>query len=448
MNTTHQSTHFLPRSSCKFCAALGVVLALKGIKGAVPVIQGSQACADFLSRQLMSHFQEPVELFSFALSDDESEVLRTLDTIRRQCRPELIGIVSSCLSPGAPEKFSDTIEAHLAQYPKKKHPAIIQFPFSARPANYVDGFQATLMAVVEALAEHGRRLAPHVNLFPGLVSPADLRYMQEILTDFRLRFVLLPDYSRTLDGPLWESYAQSPKGGVAISEIAGMGSALASVEFGEILAEQDSAAKYLQKRFDIPYHNPGLPVGAHATDAFFGILQSLTGEAAPEKYQEERGRLINAYTDAYKYVFNTRALVYGEENLVVGLASFLHEIGVIPAICASGERSGFLREKIEHVIPDSSEEGITVFEGIDAEELLEPARDRQVDFFLGNSRLAQVAHALQVPLLRVGFPVDDRMGGPRTLHLGYRGAQQLFDRIVNTMIEVCRHTPGSEISYY
>ncbi|MFW6287041.1 MAG: nitrogenase component 1, partial [Candidatus Sumerlaeota bacterium] len=40
-----------------------------------------------------------------------------------------------------------------------------------------------------------------------------------------------------------------------------------------------------------------------------------------------------------------------------------------------------------------------------------------------------------IPLLRVGFPVLDRLGGQRLLHLGYRGAQELFDRLVNTMID-------------
>jgi nitrogenase molybdenum-iron protein NifN len=30
--------------------------------------------------------------------------------------------------------------------------------------------------------------------------------------------------------------------------------------------------------------------------------------------------------------------------------------------------------------------------------------------------------------------VHDRIGGQRILHLGYRGAQQLFDLVVNTLL--------------
>lgn len=211
MNIPHQSSQLPPRHLCKFCAALGTVLALKGIKGAVSVVQGSQACADFLSGQLLSHFQEPVELFSFGLLDDENQLAQALDALRRQCKPELIGIVTPCSSPSEPEKLTELLSAYQNRHPKKRQPAIVQIPFSGLSADYVDGFQAAIVAVTEAFAARGRRPAPHLNLFPGIVSPADLRYIQEILTDFRVRFVLLPDYSRTLDGPLWESYAQSPK---------------------------------------------------------------------------------------------------------------------------------------------------------------------------------------------------------------------------------------------
>ncbi len=36
----------------------------------------------------------------------------------------------------------------------------------------------------------------------------------------------------------------------------------------------------------------------------------------------------------------------------------------------------------------------------------------------------------------MGFPIHDRIGGQRILHLGYEGAQQLFDLIVNELIRV------------
>ena len=45
-----------------------------------------------------------------------------------------------------------------------------------------------------------------------------------------------------------------------------------------------------------------------------------------------------------------------------------------------------------------------------------------------------MARRLDRPLVRVGFPIHDRLGAARLLHLGYRGAQQLLDRVANALI--------------
>nr|MBL0715108.1 nitrogenase [Desulfobacterales bacterium] len=56
------------------------------------------------------------------------------------------------------------------------------------------------------------------------------------------------------------------------------------------------------------------------------------------------------------------------------------------------------------------------------------------DFLIGNSKGYKLARELKKPLIRVGFPIHDRLGGGRIVHVGYRGAQQLFDAISNTII--------------
>jgi nitrogenase molybdenum-iron protein NifN len=51
----------------------------------------------------------------------------------------------------------------------------------------------------------------------------------------------------------------------------------------------------------------------------------------------------------------------------------------------------------------------------------------------------------KLPFIRIGFPVHDRFGGQRLHHIGYRGTQELFDRIVNTVIE--QRQSSSPIGY-
>jgi nitrogenase molybdenum-iron protein NifN len=52
---------------------------------------------------------------------------------------------------------------------------------------------------------------------------------------------------------------------------------------------------------------------------------------------------VDSYVDAHKYVFGRRAVVYGEEDLVVGLTAFLAEIGVSRCCAHRAERAAVWR---------------------------------------------------------------------------------------------------------
>jgi nitrogenase molybdenum-iron protein NifN len=75
----------------------------------------------------------------------------------------------------------------------------------------------------------------------------------------------------------------------------------------------------------------------------------------------------------------------------------------------------------------------------------ELAPDLRPDFLLGNSKGYSLARKLDIPLIRVGFPIHDRIGAQRLHTLGYRGAQELFDRIVNALLE--RKQEKSDVGY-
>jgi nitrogenase molybdenum-iron protein NifN len=47
----------------------------------------------------------------------------------------------------------------------------------------------------------------------------------------------------------------------------------------------------------------------------------------------------------------------------------------------------------------------------------------------------------------VGFPIHDRIGGQRLLHLGYAGTQRLFDQIVNETIRSAQDDSPVGYSY-
>ena len=57
------------------------------------------------------------------------------------------------------------------------------------------------------------------------------------------------------------------------------------------------------------------------------------------------------------------------------------------------------------------------------------------EILIGNSNGRYIAKALDIPLVRVGLPIHDRVGAQRILTVGYRGALELLDRITNAILE-------------
>ena len=83
----------------------------------------------------------------------------------------------------------------------------------------------------------------------------------------------------------------------------------------------------------------------------------------------------------------------------------------------------------------------------DHDMILARAEALKPDLIIGNSKGYKMARKLGVPLVRVGFPVHDRFGAARLPHLGYGGALELFDRLVNAVIETTQETNPTGYSY-
>jgi nitrogenase molybdenum-iron protein NifN len=427
-------------NACKLCKPLGACLAFRGIAGAVPFLHGSQGCATYMRRYIISHFREPMDIASSSLGEKHAiygggpNLKQGLKNVMTKYGAGLIGVASTCLTETIGDDMPGLVREFRRELDAPQAPEIVTVSTPSYSGTHMEGFHAAVKAVVEHLAQAGERTAA-VNLLPGFVSPADLRYLKEILRDFGLPGIVLPDISETLDGPAQVDYDKIPAGGTPLAEILAMGRSRATIEFGRTLFSQATAGKVLAERCAAPLYPLGLPLGLRETDRFFHVLEELAGLATPDHHAKERGRLIDAYVDGHKYIFGKRAVVYGEEDLVAGLTAFLAEIGVRPVLCASGGRSGRLREAIEAVTADLLPEPPSVREGMDFYEMAEEVEELSPDLLIGHSKGYHLARKKGIPLIRVGFPIHDRFGGQRLLHLGYRGAQDLLDRVVNAVLK-------------
>jgi len=437
------------RNACKLCAPLGASIVFRGIEGCVPLIHGSQGCATYIRRYVISHFREPMDIASSNFSETTAifggaDNLRiALDNLVRQYQPAAIGIASTCLS----ETIGDDVASYLHQYQASHQgeniPALIHAKTPSYRGTHMDGFTEAVRQTVTALAQGGPKNET-INLLPGFLSAADLRHLQDIFEDFQVACTMLPDYSETLDGESWQDYQKLSPGGTKVSAIREMGRAKATLQLGAGLGAVETAASYLENAFGVRALTVGIPIGIGLCDTFFQSLAELSGRPMIKRYEKQRGRLIDAYIDGHKTIAGRRAVIYGEADFVASMASFLDEIGMVPALCATGAASKSFRETVLQGLSDRHQ-NVLVRADADFEEMLEVCREIGVDIIIGNSKGYYLAKNLGVPLVRAGFPIHDRIGGQRILHVGYEGTQRLFDRIVNALMEYKQS--GSKIGY-
>lgn len=426
-------------NACKLCKPLGASLAFRGIEGCVPFLHGSQGCATYMRRYIISHFNEPIDIASSSLGEKNAiygggpNLKLGLNNVSAKYHPKIIGVATTCLT----ETIGDDVPMLLAEYHKEfgteTSPLVVSVSTPSYSGTHMEGFTAAVKEIVDQLTIESEPNGT-INLFSGFISTADIRYLKNVCSDFDIDATLIPDYSDTLDGPALNDYPLIPEGGTSLEAIRNMGGAKSSVEFGWTLP-RETGGKVLKAKFKTPLHQIGLPIGIRASDSFFELLNDLSGRKIPEKYAAARGRLIDSMVDGHKYIFGKRAVIYGEEDLVIGLTSFLVEIGIHPVLCASGGKSTMLEEGIKTVLEGFDCPPPVVKEDVDFYDIETMAIELGVDIVIGHSKGYAFARKEGLPLVRVGFPIHDRVGGQRILHLGYEGAQSLFDLITNTVID-------------
>jgi nitrogenase molybdenum-iron protein NifN len=426
------------RNACKLCTPLGACLVFRGIRGAIPFLHGSQGCSTYIRRYLISHFREPMDIAASNFSEDTAvfggakNLQVGMRNVSRQYRPELIGLATTCLS----ETIGEDMPALVADCRESiaNLPPVVHVSTASYRGSHIDGFHDAVAALVGQLAEscpaHGG-----INLLPGMVSTADLRHLRELASRFGSAVTMLPDYSDTLDGATWDDYHALPDGGTPLHEIRAMSGARATLQFGDALRlRPNTAGPALESRFHVPNHTLTMPVGIRATDAFLDTLAAITGRPIPAGLTAERGRLIDSMVDAHKIIFGKRAVVFGEADLVIGLTSFLCETGITPVLCACGGNTGKFESLLRAAVPELPADTV-IRDGADFADIRSEALALAPDVLVGNSKGYGLARELGVPLIRTGFPIHDRVGGQRVLHVGYRGAQILFDTLANAFLE-------------
>jgi nitrogenase molybdenum-iron protein NifN len=425
-------------NQCQMCMPLGGVIAFKGIENTMVISHGSQGCSTYMRLANIEHFNEPVDIASSGLNEKqtiyggEANLKKAIDNVLRVYQPEVLGILTTCLS----ETMGENLDHIVATYMKERNLTgieIVTVPTPSYSGSHTEGFWAATRGIITHFAKPTEK-HQRINVIIPHISPADIREIKRILDLMRIEYTLIPDYSMTLDQPYGGLYQKIPPGGTRTKEITRMPGAPVTIQFGLTCPDIYSPGRFLEEKFGVPLVNLPLPIGVEAIDQFMKTLQALTCGPVPAQLGLERGWLLDAMADSPKYNAEGRPVIYGEPELVYAFTRACTENGAPPVVIASGTKNSRLSELLVTVLADIEDKPV-LLEEIDFATIDEAAASSGVNIAVGHSGGKFLTERHGIPLVRVGFPVHDRIGGQRILSVGYTGTLAFLDHFTNTLLE-------------
>jgi nitrogenase molybdenum-iron protein beta chain len=430
------------------CQPLGAELVAHGFEGSLPFVHGSQGCASYYRSTLNRHFREPAPAVSDAMTEDgavfggQNNLHEALENAYALYKPKMMPIFTSCM----PEIIGDDLTAFIKNARNKGLiPADFPLPYANTPSfngSHIHGYDAMLLSILQTLTA-GRqvegRCTGKLNLIPGCdANTGNYREYHRILMEFGIPYTILGDISESFDSPLDGHYRMYP-GGTKLDDAADSINGKATLALGTYSTAKTFA--WLKDTYSGKHLQMPVPFGIARTDAFIMKLAELFGKPVPESIKAERGRAVDAMTDAHQYMHGKKFAVYGDPDYLLGYVSFLLEMGAVPShiLCSKGTKK--LEKEIKALL-DASPYGKDgkIYINKDLWHMRSLVMTDPVDGVIGDTHGKFLARDAKIPLFRFGFPIFDRVNLHRYPLIGYQGVINMVSAICNKFIEITDET--------
>ncbi len=422
----------------KTCQPIGAMYAALGIHRCLPHSHGSQGCYAYHRSALTRHFKEPVMAATSAFTEGASvfggqaNLLQAIKNIFSVYGPEVIAVHTTCLS----ETIGDDIPQIIAKardegkIPPERY--VIHANTPSYVGSHVTGFANMVKGMVDYLAVRNGQRTNRINLIPGYVEPSDMEEIKRLAGELGVAFIMFPDTSNVLNGPQTGRFSMFPAGGTTVADLIAAGSSMGTVALGPLAS--GPAARALDTKCKVPCEILNLPIGLRATDAFIDTLRHIAGVTVPDSINIERGRLVDVITDMHQYLFHRKVALAGDPDQLIALTQFLVDLDMWPIHIVTGTPGKKFEARIKEITKDVPHP-VNVRVPGDMFLLHQWLKSNPVDLLMGNSYLKYIARDEDIPLVRFGFPILDRIGHSYFPTVGYRGGLRLLEKILDALLD-------------
>ncbi len=424
----------------KTCQPVGAMYASLGIHNCLPHSHGSQGCCSYHRSALTRHYREPVMAATSSFTEGSSvfggqaNLLQAIDNIFTTYEPDIIAVHTTCLSETIGDDVNQiAIKAVTdGKVPKGKH--VIHASTPSYVGSHVTGFanmtKAMAMYFSKATGVHNGKF----NIIPGYVEPSDMSEIKRVVKEMGIKPILFPDTSNVLNGPQTGKYKMFPDGGVTIEDLTSTGDSVGTIALGETASAD--AARALDVKWRVPCKVQDLPIGLAATDRFIDALRKAAGVTVPDSITRERGQLLDIITDMQAYFYHKKVALAGDPDHLIPLVEFLISIDMMPVHIVTGTPGKAFLQRIEELTADLPYKvNVKAGGGADLYLLHQWIKNEPVDLLIANTYGKYMARDDDIPFVRYGFPITDRVGHSYFPTVCYKGGMRLLEKILDVMLD-------------
>ncbi len=424
----------------KTCQPVGAMYAALGIHGCLPHSHGSQGCCSYHRSALTRHYKEPVMAGTSSFTEGSSvfggqaNLVQALNNLFTIYDPEIVAIHSTCLSETIGDDLKQITGKAIddGKVPEGKYVIYANTP--SYIGSHVTGFANMVEGIVRGFAENTNTPTKQLNIIPGWVEPSDMRELKLLADKMKVEYVMFPDTSDVLDAPMTGTHEFYPKGGTTVPELISTGDSRKTLALGKFGSEP--GAIHLENKCGVKYQTLDIPIGISATDRFITEMSNASGLPVPQSITDERGRLVDMITDMQQYLYGKKVALWGDPDQLMPLCEFLLDLGMKPYYTVSGTPGKYFMKRMDEIV-GKTVPGAKYKNGPNADMFLmhQWIKNEKVDLLIGNTYGKYISRDEDIPLLRMGFPILDRVGHSYFPTVGYKGAMRILEKILDLLMD-------------
>ena len=422
----------------KTCQPVGAMYAALGIHKCLPHSHGSQGCCAYHRSALTRHYKEPVMAATSSFTEGASvfggqaNLLQAINNIFTIYDPEIIAVHTTCLSETIGDDVTQISAKALDEGKIPEGKFVIHASTPSYVGSHVTGFANMTKAMVDFFSTKTSHKENQINLIPGYVEPSDMTEVKRLAQLMGVKSIMFPDTSGVLNGPQNGKHKMYPDGGVTIDDLMETGDSALTIALGNLAS--GPAARALDTKCKVPCEILDLPIGIKATDRFIDALSTGAGVSVPSEIELERGQLMDVITDMHQYFHGKKVALAGDPDQLISLVEFLVSIDMYPVHVVTGTPGKKFEARIKELTADMPFE-VNVQAAGDMFLLHQWIKNEPVDLLIGNTYMKYIARDEDVPLIRHGFPILDRVGHSYFPTVGYRGGIRLLEKILDAILD-------------